>query len=180
MVSISVPTHREPPFYGPAGLWCWIDNAYRAERIGLKYGIFWMVALINICLYVPLFWSLRRDGQNQISQSTTTSGGESVSIASKMLVYPIAYIFLVLPMSIIRWIEFTRPNVHVGTGWIALAGITFGSSGLVNSLLYIITRPGLLPSFHKKDECTCCGNSVALRDVESGDPNRRIGLDDDD
>ncbi|KAG8910916.1 hypothetical protein FRC02_006919, partial [Tulasnella sp. 418] len=133
--SIPAATHRDPPFYGPAELWCSINKTYMAEHIGLMYGILWMGALINICLYLPLCWYLWRDRGNKAKG--TTSGQESADVASKMMVYPIAYIFLVLPMSIVRWIGFANPGVHVGLGWTALGAITFGSSGLVNSLLFI-------------------------------------------
>lgn len=52
-------------------------------------------------------------------------------------------------MSIVRWIQFTDPSRKIPAEWVAFAGIIFSSSGLVNVLLYIITRPALLPSLHR-------------------------------
>ncbi|KAG8954536.1 hypothetical protein FRC03_011444, partial [Tulasnella sp. 419] len=146
MVSISVSIHRDPFFYGPAGLWCWVVAEYPGEKIGLEYGIFWFVALTNILLYVPLFLSLRKEARHGWANDNTQQRREGMTIARKMLVYPIAYIILILPMSVIRFIGFYNPEAVIPAAWQAIAGVTFGASGLINALLYIITRPRLLPS----------------------------------
>ncbi|KAG8954535.1 hypothetical protein FRC03_011443 [Tulasnella sp. 419] len=167
MVAICFSIHRNPPFYGPAGLWCWVVAEYPGEKIGLEYGIFWFVALTNFLLYVPLFLSLRRVARSGWPGESSLHRRETMSIAIKMLVYPVAYIILVLPMSIIRFIGFYNPNTVVPAGWRAIAGVTFGASGFVNSLLYVITRPRLLPSFRiGADDDEVCSETISFASAE--------------
>ncbi|KAG8960483.1 hypothetical protein FRC03_006490 [Tulasnella sp. 419] len=168
---VSGLTHTNPPFYGPSTYWCWIDPHYSSQRIGLEYGLMWFVALLSAALYVPLFLTLRGNLQVDFVQSSATSRGKmkiswkrlhrddtwrvdrtqkkgASNVARQMLAYPIVYIILILPMSVVRWIEPTRSDGNpIPSEWTAFAGIIFSSSGLVNVLLYMLTRPSLLPSW---------------------------------
>ncbi|KAG8946206.1 hypothetical protein FRC03_001446 [Tulasnella sp. 419] len=193
MVAVCVSAHKGQPFYGPAGLWCWVADNYKGEKIGLQYGIFWFVALTNFLLYIPLFLSLRKEARNGRSTESNQQRRETMSIAKKMLVYPVAYIILILPMSIIRFIGFYDPNADVEAVWRAIAGVIYAASGLVNALLYIITRPRLLPSFRigidddddVNDTATFASGGVVEAKAldtksEQGSRTRRhYGLDDD-
>ncbi|KAG8919450.1 hypothetical protein FRC02_001644 [Tulasnella sp. 418] len=173
MVAVCVSAHKDPPFYGPAGLWCWVADKYKGEKIG-----------------AAIWHLLARNGR---STESNQQRRETMSIAKKMLVYPVAYIILILPVSIIRFIGFYDPNADVEAVWRAIAGVIYAASGLVNALLYIITRPRLLPSFRigidddhdVSDTATFASGGVVEAKAldtksEQGSRTRRhYGLDDD-
>lgn len=56
--------------------------------------------------------------------------------------YPACYVALVLPLSIGRWIQFSTSNIPSAVSFTVDA--IFGLSGLINVVLIIRTRPGLL------------------------------------
>ncbi|KAG8945153.1 hypothetical protein FRC03_001795 [Tulasnella sp. 419] len=161
---IASQTLTNPPYYGPSRFWCWINPKYGSMRLGTEYALMWLTAFMNILLYVPLFLVLRGniqvdlEGRNRssipkvkltwktIQRDDAWNQGrkerkESNTIATQMLAYPIVYIILILPMSIVRWTEPRRSE------WSAFAGVIYNSSGLVNSFLYVVTRPSLFPSW---------------------------------
>ncbi|KAG8923887.1 hypothetical protein FRC02_010835 [Tulasnella sp. 418] len=108
---VSSLVNTDPPYYGPSAHWCRTDVHYVAQRLGLQDAIMWFVALLNILLYVPLFLSLR--GNIGVSYPENAAGrvwririvwrwirrndpwnlasDETVKIAKRMLIYPIAY-----------------------------------------------------------------------------------------
>jgi hypothetical protein len=62
--------------------------------------------------------------------------------------YPIAYAIVIVPVSITRWIGFKQEIAgeedHVSSAAKLFAITIFALSGLVNVLLFLITRPNLL------------------------------------
>jgi hypothetical protein len=54
-------------------------------------------------------------------------------------------------MSIVRWLEPTKPCKYLPSELTAFAGFIFSSSGLVNVCLFVITRPGMLPSLRRAE-----------------------------
>ncbi|KAG8960205.1 hypothetical protein FRC03_006898 [Tulasnella sp. 419] len=184
--------NTDPPYYGPSSHWCWIDPHYQYHRLGLQHAFMWFVALLNILLYIPLFLSLR--GNIDVIYPENARGNawrmrivwrwthrdsawkqatdETVMVARQMLVYPIVYIILILPISVVRWLEPTRDETNpLPTELTVIAGVIFSASGLVNVLLYVITRPTLLPSWrscHRRtDRLQRNGRGGLKNDVES-------------
>ena len=56
--------------------------------------------------------------------------------------YPLAYSFVVLPLSVARWLLFTHHHVPSAATFFGVS--TFNLSGAVNVLLFLIVRPKLL------------------------------------
>jgi hypothetical protein len=58
--------------------------------------------------------------------------------------YPISYTFIILPLSVVRWIHFTHPNLNP-EGWLGPASLTvdyiFNLSGVITATLFVLTRP---------------------------------------
>ncbi|KZV97695.1 hypothetical protein EXIGLDRAFT_764202 [Exidia glandulosa HHB12029] len=161
VVSIAYGLHGRR-YYGITGLWCWITALYPVERIMLEYFWLWATALVNVVLYVPLFFALRGNivvshpatygGWPRVSFSATTPGApwavqrdakQHLRMALLMLCYPAIYLITILPTSIARFLAFGGHNVaDVAT---IVCGLLFSSSGIFNVILFTTTRPMLLP-----------------------------------
>ncbi|KAG8898441.1 hypothetical protein FRB99_007435 [Tulasnella sp. 403] len=160
-------------FYGPSdGSGCWSEARSLGERLGLEYVFFWLAALLGIPLYVPLFFLFR--GNIKVGEDVVTpdSGAKSRvqwqwlvtykksghlegkhwqwraskalqnKVETQMIPYPIIYLYIIIPISITRWMTFKGKYVPYPAT--CFAAVMFESSGLVNTTLYLITRPVLL------------------------------------
>ncbi|KAK7694911.1 hypothetical protein QCA50_002099 [Cerrena zonata] len=114
-------------------------------------------AFLNIVLYIPIALVLKGVLAVQGGRLRLLNHGGSRKhlsqmlnfhvaanrIAVKMLFYPAVYTCTVLPIAIVRWRAFTGHCVP----WEAtvVADVLFASSGLMNVLLFMFTRPNLMP-----------------------------------
>ncbi|KAG8906591.1 hypothetical protein FRB99_006546 [Tulasnella sp. 403] len=188
----AIPGNILDHYYGPSTYWCWIEAHWFGQRLGLEYALYWLTAFVNICLYVPLFLCLRGNlkvGDDAVTPDSRarfrvqwqwlTHSRENLTwrdpeeknlqrrVARQMLSYPIAYLFIILPISVTRWMGFQGKSVPYQATCFAAA--IFSSSGLVNTTLYLITRPKLLR--------TLCGrrfdqNSQHVPNEAAGAPRR--------
>ncbi|KAG8861094.1 hypothetical protein FRB91_009894 [Serendipita sp. 411] len=168
---------RSVPFYGNAGMWCWIKGEYFVERIALHYGWQWLSAFLSLVLYTLLFFRLRGNirvnGWNFYLQRRPTLATIPVAkltpaispgihrhlgtsnrhmapvvdpqvqrIARNMMLYPIAYILLVLPQSVVRFLEFTAHKKSPDSIRLIAATLLW-LNGLVDAVLFILTRPSV-------------------------------------
>ncbi|KAJ3480634.1 hypothetical protein NLI96_g8203 [Meripilus lineatus] len=160
IIGLSFASHKGKTYYGDTKYWCWITKDYLAEGIALEYVWMWTAALLNIALYIPITLVLKGlitvdgfhvhfHGSKERYRSSISSKPTIVDrIATKMLAYPALYTCTVLPIAIVRWDQFYNHTVP----WPAtvIADVIFSSSGLLNVLLYTITRPTLIP--HREHE----------------------------
>jgi len=156
IVVISLATHKGKDYYGNTQYWCWITSSYPAQRIALEYFWMWTAALINIVLYIPIALVLkgfisasggrlkvlrRRDSIRAVDISESNQAIDN--LATKMLWYPAVYTCTVLPIAIVRWDAFLGHCIP----WSATVAsdVIFACSGLLNVLLFSVTRPALVP-----------------------------------
>lgn len=154
---LGLATAARGPFFGISGYWCWISDSYGPERIVLDYLMMFLSASFSFLLYSLVFLRLRGNillvergirfrsvdkstaWQIYSSQSTTdTHHANVVSVAKHMLLYPVAYTILLVPIAACRFAEWTGREVPLG-GVIFSDGI-FLLSGLVNTTLFVTTR----------------------------------------
>ncbi|EAU91160.2 hypothetical protein CC1G_03328 [Coprinopsis cinerea okayama7 len=141
-------------FHGPVPLWCWITKRHPVWRIMGEYLWMWLGLAICILMYIPIyFWNrgnfVPQDKWWKVRVRSTRCSpidSELRRKASIMLLYPLAYSIVVLPLSIIRWITFDREKKGyseptMATAATVLAGVLFASSGFLNVILYLRTRP---------------------------------------
>ncbi|KAI6155197.1 hypothetical protein BKA82DRAFT_118540 [Pisolithus tinctorius] len=154
LILVVVPNVAQHNVYGPTGHWCWINSSIM-EQIGLDYIWMWLAAVLNIISYVFLVLVIKRflvpvDGrfrwsrqqEERIMPYGTETSAESLR-AVQMIFYPLVYIILLLPISVARFYQFSGHDVPVAVT--SLAATLFGSSGLINTILYAFTRPKLMP-----------------------------------
>ncbi|KAG8898531.1 hypothetical protein FRB99_007381 [Tulasnella sp. 403] len=159
LLTSAIPGSVLDHYYGPSLYWCWIEPRWDGERLGLAYALYWLAAVVVICLYLLLFLSLRGNlkvgwdinpenmGKFSVQWQWTTSGnaGQPEPILSlhwwrarEMVVYLIAYLVLITPITVIRWVDFSGKSVPYQARFFADA--VFASSGLVNVTLYLVIR----------------------------------------
>ncbi|KAF8593872.1 hypothetical protein BDV93DRAFT_460094, partial [Ceratobasidium sp. AG-I] len=138
-------------FFAPTPFWCWVNSVYFWERMWGEYVWLWIAGVGNIIVYIPLFLILRGcfiGGHDEGDEETTIARRESW----RQLGNPICYTFLVLPLSVVRWVGFAGkarpPLLDPSQSSLATAALVFYAifrlSGLVNVVLILKTRVGLL------------------------------------
>ncbi|KDQ17231.1 hypothetical protein BOTBODRAFT_53377 [Botryobasidium botryosum FD-172 SS1] len=162
-VAVGLGKHRgrggKDAFYVPAPYWCWLYPS-TATRIFSEYLWLNLAVFASVILYVLLFFAVlgyidvRSNGNRWyqyrvtlIRQPEPTQQREAL-IAKKMLWYPLANAFLVLA-DIFRWklIENIDPNVplqDVSFTWIAVTRVLYSLTGVVDVMLFTLTRPSIL------------------------------------
>ncbi|KAI0819683.1 hypothetical protein BC628DRAFT_1401598 [Trametes gibbosa] len=138
------------PFYAISGYWCWIADGYPSERITLDYMIMFLSALLSFIMYVLVFLKLRGNvmlhgwrlsfhfGRVNSEYSTRSADSHAVKVAKSMLLYPLVYTILLLPIAVCRFAEWSGHEVSFAVTIVCDA--IFLLSGTVNVLLFITTR----------------------------------------
>lgn len=147
-----------PLLQSPVPYWCWISGG-DAERIMGEYLWLWIALLSSMLFYTLLFLRLR--GNIQIDPRNwkhvrfrlhpdspfqhTSVGREAMAV---VVWYPVCYSFLVLPLSVVRWITFHLPGWKASSDMSFILNIVaitlFGCSGAVSVTLILLTRRNLL------------------------------------
>ncbi|KII93802.1 hypothetical protein PLICRDRAFT_171509 [Plicaturopsis crispa FD-325 SS-3] len=156
VVGISYGVHQREgqEFYGNTHYWCWIRNQYSVQQIVLDYLWIWIAAFSNCIIYVLLALVtndlvILDDGKFRITTHTERLARRGAakptraSIARQMLYYPAVYLVTVIPISVARFTEFGGYKVPFAAT--AFADVLFASSGVLNVILFVLTRPTLLP-----------------------------------
>jgi hypothetical protein len=157
----------EPPYYGNTGLWCWINTRkYPYAGLGLEYAWMWLAAFLMLILYLLIalsIWGIIGRRRQWTTFKNSALARRWRSIAVSMLFYPAVYIICIFPISVVRWLRF-RDTVEVSDSVTIGAAIVFASSGLLNVILYLTTRPNLIRK--SRNNSTSSGSSSSQ--AESG------------
>ncbi|KAL4868633.1 hypothetical protein BDV12DRAFT_185835 [Aspergillus spectabilis] len=143
LVIIPLASHGGDVFV-PAGAWCWIGEDYEPIRLWTHYFWIFLAEFGTVCLYAVLWFQLRR----RIKQSAILGSSHIESlkrlrrVVGYMIIYPIAYIVLSLPLAAGRMAT-ARGNTP-GIVYFCVSGALITSSGLVDVLLYTLTRKNLI------------------------------------
>ncbi|KAJ7287760.1 hypothetical protein C8J57DRAFT_1284845 [Mycena rebaudengoi] len=150
----ALDTARHGPFFGISGYWCWIAPHYATSRLTLDYMFMFMAALFSFILYSLIFLRMRGnivlDGGRvyfHVKGITQWRGRQfdeqAVTIAKHMLLYPVAYTILILPIAATRFSTFSGDAVPFAVTIFSAA--IFLLSGIVNVTLFTMTRRILPP-----------------------------------
>jgi len=163
------------PYFGVAGLWCWITPEYPLPRFYLEYFFEFVSAGLGFVLYTAILlrvrgnlysedgkWRLRflaRGEEWKLSVGRDIIDASMFRVAVNMVWYPIAYSLLILPVGLSRLIAF---NGHDVPTWATLfTDVIFNLTGFVNVMLFVGTRR-LLP-----DTDTLPNLSMPRREISS-------------
>ncbi|KAL4920364.1 G protein-coupled glucose receptor regulating Gpa2-domain-containing protein [Aspergillus aurantiobrunneus] len=143
LVIIPLASHGGDVFV-PSGAWCWISEDYEPIRLWTHYVWIFFAEFGTITLYAVLWFQLRR----RIKQSAILGSSHIESlkrlrrVVGYMVIYPIAYIVLSLPLAAGRMAT-ARGNTP-SIVYFCVSGALITSSGLVDVLLYTLTRKNLI------------------------------------
>ncbi|KAH9170451.1 hypothetical protein EDB89DRAFT_2071969 [Lactarius sanguifluus] len=143
---ISNGIHKD--FETPTPYWCWISPKYHEARLVSEYVWMWIALFASVVMYIPLhFWMkghLSVDDEKWYKFRLVKSDVEYSKRRATLgiLLYPLAYTLVVIPLSVARWLLFSHKSVPSATTFFGLT--MFNLSGAVNVLLFMIVRPRLL------------------------------------
>jgi len=138
------------PFYGISGYWCWITDEYKSERITMDYMIMFLSAILSFILYTLVFLRMRgnivvnglhirfRLAKSESRRGKLYAQSYALKIARQMLLYPVAYTIVILPIAAARFCEWSGRDVPFTVT--IFSDVVFLLSGVVNVLLFCATR----------------------------------------
>ncbi|GJE95842.1 Git3 domain-containing protein [Phanerochaete sordida] len=138
------------PFYGISGYWCWISDQYPGARIALDYMFMFASAFLSFVLYSLIFLKIRGNilvagwrWRFRVHHSTDSARGlsaddQSVAVAKQMLLYPVAYTCIILPIAIARFADWAGAEVPFAAT--VFTDCVYLLSGLINVSLFFLTR----------------------------------------
>jgi len=140
---------KDGPYYGIVSYWCWISASYKVQRIALDYMIMFMSAVFAFTLYTLVFLKLRGIVRAR-ARSTSIVSREQASreeyehrLARQMLLFPIAYTIMIIPITGCRFSAWAGHNVPFGLT--TLSDFIYLLSGLVHAILFACTRSIIPP-----------------------------------
>ncbi|KAJ5449973.1 uncharacterized protein N7458_006422 [Penicillium daleae] len=128
----------------PSGAWCWINEDFETVRLWTHYIWIFLAEFGTVCLYAIMYFQLRR----QIAASSILGNSQLQSlkrlrrVVGYMTIYPIVYIVLSLPLAAGRMA--TANGNTPSLTFFCCAGAIITSSGLVDVVLYTLTRRNLI------------------------------------
>jgi hypothetical protein len=159
-------------YYVRVGAWCWAAPQYETERLAFHYIWIFIVQFGTIIIYVLIFLHLRNTLTTILPSSHSNTHAQVDRAARLMLMFPLAYIILTLPLSAGRMWTMAHPTSDIHEGYQLAAGALIGSSGMVDCLLYTLTRRSLVQS--STFAANKSGNTTS--DLDSYDLSRLNGI----
>ncbi|KAJ6530051.1 hypothetical protein DFH09DRAFT_1370837 [Mycena vulgaris] len=151
---VFLDTVHRGPFYGISGYWCWITPDYVVERATLDYMFMFMAGTLSFVLYTLVFLRMRGNvvmtGTRLAFRKTASNewlghqvDNRTMSVAKKMLLYPVAYTIVILPIAAARFSDWAGNDVPFEVT--IFSDVVFLLSGVINVTLFTTTRR-ILPS----------------------------------
>lgn len=188
MVIIPLAIHGAGIFV-PSGAWCWINEKYENIRLGTHYIWIFLAEFGTVCLYAVMYGQLRR----QIAQSSILGNSQLESlkrlrrVVGYMTLYPIVYIVLSLPLAAGRMA--TENGHQPSVIYFCCAGAIITSSGLVDVILYTLTRRNLIIDSEPSNDRSYNrfpsgkgdrGDALTTITADPVKSSRKLGVEDDD
>ncbi|KAJ5975558.1 hypothetical protein N7481_009265 [Penicillium waksmanii] len=174
--------------YVPSGAWCWINEEHETVRLWTHYIWIFLAEFGTVALYAIMYFQLRK----QIAASSILGNSQLESlkrlrrVVGYMTIYPIVYIVLSLPLAAGRMA--TANGDSPSLTFFCCAGAIITSSGLVDVILYTVTRRNLIidsepshdRSYNKFASSKGRRGDTHLTTITADPTTRRMGLHDED
>lgn len=165
------PLMHRGDYFVRAGAWCWASPEYETDRLVLHYIWVFLIQFGTIIIYALIFLHLKRTLRFILPDTESSTHAKVDRAAKLMVMFPIAYILLTLPLSAGRMWSAAHHGQNLPVGFQLAAGSLIGSCGVVDCLLYTLTRRSLLTQSIKGGSTTELENSRGswnLAGVSSG------------
>ncbi|KAL2838580.1 G protein-coupled glucose receptor regulating Gpa2-domain-containing protein [Aspergillus pseudodeflectus] len=143
---IPVALYRSETFVISEAGWCWISPEHEDERLWGHYLWIFLAEFGTLVLYGILFFYLRRRmlqaAELRQNHSHTDNLHRLNRVVIYMVIYPLAYLLLSLPLAAGRMSS--ARHVIPSKAYFAVAGSLMALSGLVDAAVYTLTRRQLL------------------------------------
>ncbi|EFR01887.1 integral membrane protein [Nannizzia gypsea CBS 118893] len=130
--------------YANSGAWCWITANREDLRLGTHYIWVFISQFGSVTIYIILFFYLRQ--KVAVSASLTQRSQEKLSrlrrVVRLMILYPIAYVFLSLPIAASRMA--TAAGAKPSFTYYIISAMIMSASGLIHTIIYAVTRRSLI------------------------------------
>ncbi|GAM90324.1 hypothetical protein ANO11243_083670 [Dothideomycetidae sp. 11243] len=151
LLTVLGPILHGRTFYVRAGAWCWASALYETERLALHYFWIFFVQFFTLGLYLAILvnvkLTMRSTSAVGMANPSRTAARAKIDKATRsMILYPIAYIFLTLPLSSGRMWSLAHAGAFLPDSYILTAGTMIASSGFIDACLYAVTRASLMQS----------------------------------
>lgn len=117
---------------------CWASDKYETERLWLHYMWIFIIEFGTVIVYALIFIYLRKQLANIVSAQQSATQVKVSQAARYMVVYPLTYVLLTLPLAAGRMATMTGRNLPII--YYCVAGSMMTSCGWVDALLYTLTR----------------------------------------
>jgi len=146
------------PFYGISGYWCWISPEYTTSHVTLDYMFMFFAAGFSFLLYTLVFLRMRgfiefESGRVSFRKTARLLGSRGnvdnrlLTLSKQMLLYPVAYTIIILPIAAARFSSFAGHDVPFEVT--IFCDTVFLLSGVVNVTVFMMTRRILPPNSFK-------------------------------
>ncbi|KAJ6024713.1 hypothetical protein N7540_005510 [Penicillium herquei] len=128
----------------PSVAWCWMTTQHPTLRLFTHYIWIFAAQFFNVVLYAIMFVQLRRKiSQSKILGASYTESLKRLNrVVSYMVLYPIVYISLTLPLSAGRMASVSGKSPSVT--YFCVAGALMTLSGFCDVLQYTLTRKSVV------------------------------------
>ncbi|KAF8579121.1 hypothetical protein K439DRAFT_1638277 [Ramaria rubella] len=147
---LTFPSQKNGPFFSIAGTWCFISSEHPVARLVIHYVPLFVAAAIILVFYSLVFLVLRGSiNFNSHRPHITASLGndtftrQRITIAKRMLWYPVAYLTCILPIAVTRLIGFEEDTVPEAVWIFGMFFLFF--LGAADAVVYATTRNMIKP-----------------------------------
>ncbi|KAK6437622.1 hypothetical protein LTR95_006184 [Oleoguttula sp. CCFEE 5521] len=151
LLTVLGPAMYGRKYFVRAGAWCWVSNDYETERLALHYVWLFLAEFGLVIIYLLTFFSLRRKTHRLFADQASSGSVPNQTtiravnrITKLMMLYPIVYVTLTIPISSVRMWSMAHHGQSVADVTACTVGALLASCGWVDSLLYTLTRKRLL------------------------------------
>ncbi|THV64910.1 hypothetical protein D6D19_10109 [Aureobasidium pullulans] len=160
-------------YYVRAGAWCWAAPEFQTERLAFHYIWIFVVQFGTVIIYVLIFCHLKNTLTTILPSSHSTTHAKVDRAARLMLMFPLAYIILTLPLSAGRMWSMAHHTYTVHEAYQLASGALIACSGMVDCLLYTLTRRSLVQS---NNNSTANKSTTTTSNLDSYDLSRLNGI----
>ncbi|PNS16006.1 hypothetical protein CAC42_4407 [Sphaceloma murrayae] len=161
-------------YFVRTGAWCWVSALYETERLALHYIWIFLVQFSSMITYLCLLVHIKTTVKRTMSivmanQSQSVTHRKINRAARSMVLYPVFYILLTLPLSAGRMWSLAHHGAFLPNSYLLVAGTLMSSSGFVDACLYALTRRQLMQTDSTKDkgDATPAGGSTLKSRAQS-------------
>ncbi|KAH6667197.1 G protein-coupled glucose receptor regulating Gpa2-domain-containing protein [Halenospora varia] len=177
LLAVIGPIAHPKNYFVSTGAWCWINQDYKSYRLGLLYFWIFLSQFGSVVIYTSIFCLLRHRIK-QVPPASRSASSEKISRAARlMVIYPIAYVALSLPLPAGRLAVWSGAKVSLTFHCIGATLMT--SCGFIDTILYTLTRRVLIREIGDVSTSlsfSLADRTVATRTVLSGGDGVVIAL----